>query len=111
MAYSLKAELTHERRRLRKRSFAFYGTGYAQILFQISPHNPNQIVGSLFRRPAIPRHVVANVVFHEFGHEAVDRSPCGREPLKNICALFIIVECSQTGLQLPDDLLCAIDKI
>jgi hypothetical protein len=48
--------------------------------------------------------MVANVVFHEFGHETVDRSPCSREPLKDICALFIIIESAQNGLQLSDDL-------
>jgi hypothetical protein len=28
-------------------------------------------------------------------------------PLKDVCALFIIIERAQNGLQLPDDLLCS----
>jgi hypothetical protein len=35
--------------------------------------------------------MVANVVFHEFGHEAVDGS---------VCALFIVIEGAQNSLQL-----------
>ena len=55
--------------------------------------------------------MVANVVFHEFGHETVNRSPCCREPLQDVCALFIIIERAQNGLQLPDDLLCPVYKV
>jgi len=80
-------------------------------LFQVGSHNPNQIIGSFFRRFAVPRHMVANVVFHEFGHKTVDGSPCCRESLKNVCALFILIEGAQNGLQLPNDFLRSIDKI
>ena len=55
--------------------------------------------------------MVADVVFHKFSHEAVDGSPCCREPLKDVCALFVIVESAQNSLQLPDDLLCPVDKV
>jgi hypothetical protein len=44
--------------------------------------------------------MVANVVFHEFGHEAVDGSSGCREPLKDVCALFIVIEGAQNSLQL-----------
>ncbi len=42
-------------------------------LFQIGAHDADQIIRSFFGRFAVSRHMVANVVFHEFGHEAVDR--------------------------------------
>ena len=32
-------------------------------------HDADQIIGSFFRRLAVSRHMVADVVFHEFGHE------------------------------------------
>ena len=60
-------------------------------LFQISAHDADKIVHCLFGRLAVPWHVVANVVFHEFAHEAVDGSPCGGESLKDIGALFVVV--------------------
>jgi hypothetical protein len=83
----------------------------APSLFEVCAHDADQIIDGLSGRLTVPRHVVANVILHEFGHEAVDRSPGRRESLKNVCALFIIVESTQNGLQLPDNLLCAIDKI
>ena len=80
-------------------------------LFQVATHDANQIVHSFFGRFAFSRHMVANVVFHEFSHEAVDGSPCRRKPLKNVRALFVIIERTQNGLQLPDDLFCPVDKV
>jgi hypothetical protein len=64
-------------------------------LFQVGAHDADVIVGSFFRRFAVSWHMVANVVFHEFGHEAVDGSPGSREPLKDVCTLFVVVESAQ----------------
>jgi hypothetical protein len=83
----------------------------APSLFEVGAHDADQIIDGLSGRLTVPRHVVANVVLHQFGHEAVDRSPGRRKSLKNVCALFIIVESTKNGLQLPDNLLCAIDKV
>jgi hypothetical protein len=55
--------------------------------------------------------VVSNVVFHEFSHEAVDGSSGSREPLQDVGALFVIVQRSQNGLQLPDDLFGPVDQV
>lgn len=55
--------------------------------------------------------MVANVVFHELAHEAVDRSPRRREPLENIRALFVIGKRAQNGFQLPDDFLGPVDQV
>ena len=74
--------------------------GDSEPLFQVATHDANQIIGSLFRRLALSRHMVANVVFLEFGHEAVDGSSGCREPLKDVCALFIVIEGAQNSLQL-----------
>jgi hypothetical protein len=40
--------------------------------------------------------MVRDVVFHEFGYEDVDGSPCRREPLKDVRALFIVIEGTQS---------------
>jgi hypothetical protein len=55
--------------------------------------------------------MVANMVFHEFAHEAVDGSSCCGESLKDIGALFVVVQGPQNCFQLPDYLLRAIDEI
>jgi hypothetical protein len=60
-------------------------------LFQISAYDADQIIRSFFGRLAVSRHMVADVVFHEFGHQAVDGSPGCREPLQDFCTLFIII--------------------
>jgi hypothetical protein len=39
-------------------------------LLQIGAHDADQIIRSFFGRFAVSRHMVANVVFHQFGHEA-----------------------------------------
>jgi hypothetical protein len=46
----------------------------------------DDIVGSLFRRFGIARHVVADVVFDQLGHEAVDGAAGGGETLEDIRA-------------------------
>ena len=80
-------------------------------LFQVGAHYADEIVGSFFRRFAVSRHMVANVVLHELGHQAVDGSSGGREPLKDVCTLFVIVESAQNGFQLPDNFLGPVDKV
>jgi len=81
------------------------------LLFQVGAHDADQIIASFFRRLAVSRHVVADVVLHQFGHEAVDGSPCSREPLQDLRALLIVIESAQNGLQLADDLLRSVDKV
>jgi hypothetical protein len=57
------------------------------------------------------RHVVADVIFHEFTHEAIDSaSGCGK-PLQHIGARFIGVEGAQNTFELTDHLFTAIDEI
>jgi len=55
--------------------------------------------------------VVADVVFHQLSHQAVDGSSSGRQPLKDIRALFVIVKGAQGSFQLADDFFGAIDKV
>jgi len=64
-------------------------------LFQIGTYDADEIVRRFFRRLAVPWHVVTNVVFHEFGHKAVDGSSCCGESLKDIGALFVVVQGAQ----------------
>jgi hypothetical protein len=52
--------------------------------------------------------VVDDVVFHEFGHQTVDASACGRQALKNLGAWLVFTEPPEDGLHLPDDFLGAV---
>ena len=52
----------------------------------------------------ILRHVVEDVVFHEFPHQAVNRSPGAGETVKNFRALLIFIQSLQDRVELSDDL-------
>ena len=69
------------------------------------------VVGSLFGRFRIAGHVVSNVVFHQFAHEAVDGAACGRQTLQHFRALFILVEAAKDAFELADDFLGAVDQV
>ncbi len=56
-------------------------------------------------------HVVSNVVFHQFCHEAVDGAASGGEALQNIGAGIVGVKGAQSAFELADDLLGAVDKV
>jgi len=59
----------------------------------------------------MPGHVVADVVFHEFGHEAVNGAASGGKPLQGVGARFVLVEGAQDAFQLADNFLGAVDEI
>jgi hypothetical protein len=79
--------------------------------FQVATDNLNDIVGGFFRGFGIARHVVADVVFHQFGHEAVDGAAGGSEALEGVGAGLILMERAKNAFELPDDFLGAIDQI
>jgi hypothetical protein len=72
-------------------------------LFEISSHDFDHIFGGFFTGFGIPGHVVANVIFQKFAHQAIDGASRRREPLKNICALLVFIEPAQNAFQLADD--------
>jgi hypothetical protein len=79
--------------------------------FQVAADNLNDIVGGFFRGFGIPRHVIANVVFHQLGHEAVDGAASGGEALEGVGARLIFMKRAKNAFELPDDFLGAIDEI
>jgi hypothetical protein len=56
-------------------------------------------------------HVMANVVFHQFRHQAIDGSPGGGEPSQNFCARFVFIQCALHRFHLANQFLGAIDQI
>ncbi len=50
------------------------------------------------------RHMVADVIFEEFAHQAIDRPARGGKALEDVGALFVIIQAPQHAFELPDDL-------
>jgi len=71
----------------------------------------DDIVGGFFRGFGIARHVVADVVFHQLGHEAVDGAARGGKALEGFGARVVLVVGAQDALELPDGLLGAVYEI
>jgi len=71
----------------------------------------DDVVGGFFRGFGIAGHVIADVVFHEFGHKAVDGPAGGGEALKGVGARLILVECTKDAFELADDFFGAVDEI
>jgi hypothetical protein len=80
-------------------------------LFKISADDLDDVVGGFFRRFGFARHVIANVIFHQFGHEAVDGAASRGEALENVSTGIIGVQGAKDAFELADDLFSAIDKV
>lgn len=57
------------------------------------------------------RHVIADVVFHQLSHKAIDSAASGGEALEDVGAGFIGVEGAQNAFELADNFFGAIDEI
>ena len=53
----------------------------------------------------------ADVIFHQFPHEAVDGPAGGGKALENFGARVIVVEPAQNAFELADDFLGAVDEV
>jgi hypothetical protein len=56
----------------------------------------------------MPGHMVADVILHQFSHEAIDGSAGSGEALQHFRALFVIVQSSQDSFELANNLFCAV---
>jgi hypothetical protein len=54
--------------------------------------------------------LIPDVVFHKFGHKAVDSSTRSREALKHIGARRIFVKSTEDGFELADHFLGSINE-
>ena len=79
--------------------------------FQISADNLNDVGSRFFRGFGIARHVIADVVFHQLGYEAVDGAAGGGEALKGFGAGIIFVQGAQNTFELADYFFGAVDEI
>jgi hypothetical protein len=71
----------------------------------------DDVVGGFFGRLGIAGHVIADVILHQFGHEAVDSAACGGQALKDFGAGIIFMQGAQSAFELAYDFLGAIDEI
>jgi len=80
-------------------------------LFQVRADDLDDVVGGFFRRLGIARHVIADVIFHELGHEAINGAARGGKALEGVGAWLIVVERAKNALELADDFLGAVNEI
>jgi len=78
---------------------------------QVGAHDLDQIVRGFFRGFCFPRHVVADVVLHQFAHEAVDGAARGGEALQDLGAGLVLIQGAPDGFELPHNFLGAGDQI
>lgn len=74
-------------------------------LLEVGADNLNHVLGSLFGGLRILGHVVEDVIFHQFAHQAVDGAPGGREAVKDLGALLVVIQAFENRLELTDDFL------
>ena len=74
---------------------------------QIRTHNFDEILGSLRRGFRFARHVIQDVILHQFAHQAVDGAAGGSQALENVGAVGILFQTTKDGFQLADDFLGA----
>lgn len=74
-------------------------------LLEVGADNLNHVLSRFLSRFRVLRHVVEDVIFHEFAHEAVDRATGGGETAKDLRALLVAVQTLEYGFELADDLL------
>jgi hypothetical protein len=80
-------------------------------LLKIGANDLNHVLRGFLCGFRILRHVVEDVVFHEFPHQAVDRATGGSETAENPGALLVAIQSLECRLELPDDFLGAIYQI
>ena len=83
----------------------------SSTLFEIGADDLDDIVGGFFRGFGIAGHVVADMVFHQFGHEAIDGAASGGETLEGFRARVVFVEGAHDAFELADDFLGAVDEV
>jgi hypothetical protein len=86
------------------------GKGWERLL-QVSANDLNDVLGGFFRGAGVLGHVVQDVIFHEFRHEAVDGAASGGEAAKHLGTLLVAIEALENRLELADYFLSAVNEI
>ena len=83
----------------------------AYRLFEVGADDLDDVVSGFFRGFGIAWHVIADMVFHQFGHERVNGAACSGEALESVRAGIVVVECAEDAFELADDFFGAVDEI
>jgi hypothetical protein len=87
------------------------GRFFLSALLQVGADNGDEIVCRFLGRLGMPGHMVADVILHQFSHEAIDGSAGSSEALQHLRALFVIIQGPVYRFELADDFLCAVNQI
>lgn len=79
--------------------------------FQIGMYDLDEVFGGLGGGLRVPGHVIADVVFHQLAHEAIDGPANGGEALEDFGARLVLTEGATNAFELADHLLGAIQKV
>ena len=85
--------------------------GLANQLLQVGADDFDEVIGGLFGGLCLPRHMIPDVVFHEFAHKAVDGSAGRSEALKDVGTMGVFLERALNGFELADDFLGASEEV
>jgi hypothetical protein len=77
-------------------------------LFQVGADNGDEIICRFFRRLGIPGHMVADMILHQFSHQAIDGSAGSGQALQHFRALFVIIQGPVYSFELANDFLGAV---
>ena len=80
-------------------------------LLEVGADDFDHVLGGFGGGFRFARHVMEDVVLHEFAHEAVDGSTGSGEALQDIGAVGIFLESVEHGFQLANNFLGAGDEI
>jgi hypothetical protein len=78
---------------------------------EVGANDLDNVVGGFLGRSGIAGHMVSDVVFHQFGHEAVDGAASGGEALESVGARLVFIEGAEDTFELANNFLGAIDEV
>jgi hypothetical protein len=79
--------------------------------FEVGADDLDDVVGGFFGGFGVAGHVISNVIFHEFSHEAIDGAAGCGEALEGVGARLVFIEGAQNAFELADDFFSAVDEI
>ena len=80
-------------------------------LFEVGANYLNYILRRFLGGFRILRHVVDDVIFHEFTHQAVDGTAGSSEASKNFRALLVVIQSFKNRFELSDYFFRSIHQI
>ena len=80
-------------------------------LFEVGANYLNYVLRCFLGGFRILRHVVDDVIFHEFTHQAIDGTAGSSETPENFRALLVVIQSFKNRLELSDEFFGSIHQI